>query len=77
MMMIIGMLYRAVDEVLGHPGIGMGGLAIYLYYVQSVMIGSEGSLAQFWGGAVQGLIFYAVCMALLGSRMRRAVSVPG
>lgn len=71
MMAVIGILYRGVDESLGRPDSGMGALAIYLYYVESVMIGSEGSLAQFWGGAIQGLVFYSVCMALLGSRMRR------
>ncbi len=75
MLMFIGVLYRGMDEVLGREEAGLGGLAIYLYYVESVMIGSEGSLAQFWGGALQGLIFYGVCMAVLGSRMMRRPQV--
>lgn len=73
--LFLGAAYRVMDELLGHERAGAGALALYLYYLQSLMISFEGSLAQFWGGIVQALLLYGLGMALL-SRFGRRRSAP-
>lgn len=63
---VLGMFYRVLDELLGHPRAGSGALALHLYFTLSVMVASEGSTAQCWGGMPQLLLFYCVLLYVLG-----------
>jgi hypothetical protein len=71
MLMVIGVLYRANDEIMGRREAGLGALSVYLYAVSNTMIGFDGSFAQTWGGIVQTLLLYGVAMKVLGSRLLR------
>jgi len=73
MLMVIGGLLRAMDEVFAHAAAANGGLAIHLFFLQAVMFTAEGSLANFWGGVLQQFLLYGLAMALLGSLSRRRV----
>jgi hypothetical protein len=75
MLVGLGLLLRAMDEIFAHPQAGTGALALHLYFAQSVAVTLEGSLAQFWGGVLQQYLVYGVALALLGSlaRTRRAL----
>lgn len=66
----IGVLLRVMDEIFSHKDAGVGALCLHLYFVQSVTITLEGSLAQFWGGVLQSFLLYGVGMALLGALAR-------
>lgn len=70
-LMLIGALYRTLDELLSHPQAGSGALAIYLYCTMNLMIATEGSTAQAWGAMPQTLIFYGVVMFALSLVGRR------
>ncbi len=72
MLMLIGVLLRIMDEVFAHPHAQNGALAIYLYFLQSIMFTQEGSLAQFWGGVAQQFLAYTLAMALLAGLFRKS-----
>lgn len=71
LLMLIGCLFRACDELVGHRNADTGALAIYLYFLLNAMSCMEGSLAQFWGGVPQMFLLYGVGMAILGLRSSR------
>ncbi len=66
----LGVLLRAMDEIFAHPQAGTGALALHLYFALSVAVTLEGSLAQYWGGVLQQYLVYGVALALLGSLAR-------
>lgn len=71
MLMLIGGLLRIMDEIFAHVRAGAGALAIHLFFLQSLIFTSEGSLANFWGGVLQQFLLYALGMTVLGGLSRR------
>lgn len=72
----MGVVLRVMDALLAHLKAGTGALALYLFFVEQVMINFEGSLAQFWGGALQQLVFYGTALFALGLLSRRRQGSP-
>jgi hypothetical protein len=70
-MLLLGLMLRAMEEIFAHPQAGTGALALHLYFVQGLAVTFEGSLAQYWGGIVQSFLLYGLAMAVLASTANR------
>lgn len=72
----VGFLCRLVDDLFAHEHAQSGALVLHLYFVQNLTTTLEGSLAQFWGGVPQTVLFYGLLLAVLSSATTRIIPGP-
>jgi hypothetical protein len=74
-MMIIGMIYGAVDRLFNHPDAGEGGIAVYAVILTDLWT-IETATAPTFGGLIQGLLVYTLILRLVQEKKKKNQEPP-